>query len=78
MGAATWVSWNAIKLIRMPHELPEKFTLYVLLVVIAIKGTMFRYVLKIGRQIDSNAVKADAYHHRCHYIHWHLLELPLR
>jgi cation diffusion facilitator family transporter len=32
--------------------------------VILIKETMFRYVLKVGTEIESNAVKADAYHHR--------------
>jgi cation diffusion facilitator family transporter len=64
MGAAVWIGWHAIELIETPHELPRSFTLYVLLVVIAIKELMFRYVLKVGKQIESNAVKADAYHHR--------------
>jgi cation diffusion facilitator family transporter len=64
MGAAVWIGWHAVILIETPHQLPEKFTLYVLLIVIAIKETMFRYVLKIGKEIGSNAVKTDAYHHR--------------
>ncbi|MDB5001642.1 MAG: cobalt-zinc-cadmium resistance protein, partial [Mucilaginibacter sp.] len=37
---------------------------YILLGVIIIKESMFRYVLNVGKQIGSNAVKADAYHHR--------------
>jgi cation diffusion facilitator family transporter len=64
MCAAVWIGWHAIELIETPHELPKTFTLYVLLVVIAVKELMFRYVLRIGKQIESNAVKADAYHHR--------------
>jgi cation diffusion facilitator family transporter len=64
MGASVWIGWHAIELIETPHELPKTFTLYVLLVVIAVKELMFRYVLRVGRQIESNAVKADAYHHR--------------
>ncbi len=64
MGAAVWIGWHAIELIETPHELPKTFTLYVLLVVIAVKELMFRYVLRVGKQIESNAVKADAYHHR--------------
>jgi len=64
MGASVWIGWHAIELIETPHELPKTFTLYVLLVVIAVKELMFRYVLRVGKQIESNAVKADAYHHR--------------
>jgi len=64
MGAAVWIGWHAIELIETPHELPKTFTLYVLLVVVAVKELMFRYVLRVGKQIESNAVKADAYHHR--------------
>jgi cation diffusion facilitator family transporter len=44
--------------------LPEEFTLWILLIVIAIKETLFRYVFSIGKKINSQAVKADAHHHR--------------
>lgn len=64
IGAAVWIGWHALEFVRTPHDLPKKFTLYVLFVVMIIKEGMFRYVLKVGKQIDSNAVKADAYHHR--------------
>jgi cation diffusion facilitator family transporter len=64
MAAAGWIGWHAIELISTPHQLPKSFTLYVLLAVIIVKEIMFRYVLKVGKQIDSQAVKADAYHHR--------------
>jgi cation diffusion facilitator family transporter len=64
MGASIWIAWHALELVRTPHEMPKRFTLYVLLVVMIIKEAMFRYVLKVGKEIQSNAVKADAYHHR--------------
>jgi cation diffusion facilitator family transporter len=64
MGAAIWIAWHAIEFVRTPHDMPKRFTLYILLGVIIIKEGMFRYVLNIANQIGSNAVKADAYHHR--------------
>lgn len=64
LGAAVWISWHAVEFIRTPHQLPRRFTLLVLGVVILIKECMFRYVLKVGKEINSQAVKSDAYHHR--------------
>jgi cation diffusion facilitator family transporter len=64
MGAALWIGWHALELVRTPHPMPRSFTLYVLLFVIIIKEGMFRYVLKLGNEINSSAVKADAHHHR--------------
>jgi cation diffusion facilitator family transporter len=64
MAASVWIGWHALELAMVPHAMPQRFTLYVLMIVILIKEAMFRYVLKVGKQIDSNAVKADAYHHR--------------
>ena len=62
--AATWICYHSINFINTPHALPESFTLWILLIVIGIKETMFRYVLNIGNKINSQAVKADAHHHR--------------
>ena len=64
IGTAIWIAYNAIFFIRTPHHLPQKFTLAILLIVILIKEAMFRYVLKVGKEINSQAVKTDAYHHR--------------
>ena len=64
IAAAVWISYNAIYFINTPHEMPKSFTLWVLLVVIAVKEFMYRYVLAIGNKINSQAVKADAQHHR--------------
>jgi cation diffusion facilitator family transporter len=64
IGAATWIAYHSINFISTPHALPKSFTLWILLMVIAIKETMFRYVLEVGNKIKSQAVKADAQHHR--------------
>jgi len=64
LAAAGWIAYHAAELIGTPHELPKTYTLYVLLVVIATKEILFRYVSRIGKSINSQAVIADAYHHR--------------
>jgi cation diffusion facilitator family transporter len=64
IAAAIWIGYHSISFIDTPHALPEEFTLWILLIVIAIKETLFRYVFSIGKKINSQAVKADAHHHR--------------
>lgn len=63
-AAAIWIAWHAIEYIGTPHALPGKLTLAVLIVIIGAKEGMFRYVLSVGKRIKSNAVIADAFHHR--------------
>lgn len=62
--AAIWISYHAINLINTPHAIPKSFTLWVLLIVIAAKELMYRYVYSVGKRIKSLAVIADARHHR--------------
>ena len=64
VAAAIWIGYHSISFIDTPHDLPKGFTLWILLIVIAIKETLFRYVFNIGKKINSQAVKADAHHHR--------------
>lgn len=64
IGAAVWIGYNAIRFIQTPHEGPELFTLWILIAVIFIKESLYRYVLRVGRELNSQAVKADAFHHR--------------
>jgi cation diffusion facilitator family transporter len=64
IGSAVIISIAAIRNIQVPHEPPAAFTLWVLLLVIFIKEILFRYVIKIGSEAGSTAVKADAWHHR--------------
>lgn len=64
IAAAIWIGFHSISFIGTPHDLPRAFTLWILIIVIAIKETLFRYVYGVGKKIDSEAVKADAHHHR--------------
>lgn len=64
IGAAAWISWHAFGFINTPHDIPKSFTLAVLAVVIVIKESLFRYVFRVGKKLNSQAVQADAYHHR--------------
>ena len=45
-------------------EIPGMLALIAALVSIAVKEGMYRYTLKAAKAIDSNALKADAWHHR--------------
>ena len=63
-AAALGVAIESVREIRLPHHAPAPFTLVVLVLVIAVKETLFRYVLKIGDSTRSTAVKSDAWHHR--------------
>ena len=47
-----------------PHKTPAPYTLIILVVVILTKELLYRFVLKTGTEINSGAVKADAFHHR--------------
>ena len=62
--AAAYIATEGIHNICTPHQLPAPFTLIVLGVVIVVKETLYRRVQKIGEEVDSNAVRADAWHHR--------------
>src|SRR5213079_3649385 len=48
----------------LPHFAPASFTLLILLIVVIVKETLFRYVIRFGRSIESIAVEADAWRHR--------------
>src|SRR5262249_40559854 len=47
-----------------PHAKPATFTLLILLAVVVVKESLFRYVLRFGRSVESIAVEADAWRHR--------------
>lgn len=64
LAAAGWIAIHSIEFINKPHELPKSYTLGILLLVIATKEILFRYVRNVGRRIGSQAVIADAFHHR--------------
>lgn len=64
LGAAVVILYQAIREIIQPHGAPAPFTLLVLLGVVLVKEGLFRFVSDIGMEIESDAVKTDAWHHR--------------
>jgi cation diffusion facilitator family transporter len=64
LGAAIGISIIAIRDIRTPHHLPAPFTLFVAAGVIIVKEILYRRVSRVGREVGSTAVTADAWHHR--------------
>jgi cation diffusion facilitator family transporter len=63
-AAAILIAVQSVENMLTPHSIPESFTLWVLAIVVIGKETLFRYVIKVGKETESNAVKADAWHHR--------------
>lgn len=64
IGAAILIAVESVREILIPHHAPAPFTLLVLAVAVILKETLFRFVINIGEAVRSNAVKADAWHHR--------------
>jgi len=62
--AAIIIIVQSIHEIITPHHSPAPFTLIVLVLVVITKEVLFRYVIKVGKSVDSIAVKNDAWHHR--------------
>jgi cation diffusion facilitator family transporter len=48
----------------LPHSKPASFTLLILITVVVVKETLFRYVVRFGRSVESMAIEADAWRHR--------------
>jgi cation diffusion facilitator family transporter len=64
LAAAIGLAIESVREILMPHHGPAPFTLAILVAVIVIKEFLFRYVNRIGRDLESTAVQPDAWHHR--------------
>jgi len=64
LGAAGLIFAQSAKEIVRPHHAPAPYTLFVLLGVVLIKEGLFRFVGRVGEEIESGAVRADAWHHR--------------
>jgi cation diffusion facilitator family transporter len=64
LAAAVGLAIQSVREIFLPHHTPAPFTLGILIVVIVIKETLFRYANRIGRKVESTAVQTDAWHHR--------------
>ena len=64
LGAAVGIAIIAIREIMTPHHLPAPFTLFVAAGVIITKEILYRRVSRVGKEIGSTVVAADAWHHR--------------
>src|ERR1700757_5288780 len=64
LAAAIGLAVESVREIFTPHHGPAPFTLGILVVVIVIKEILFRYVNRIGEDLESTAVQTDAWHHR--------------
>lgn len=62
--SAVVIAVQAVNEIITPHHAPAPYTLFVLLAVVAIKESMYRYEAHAGQRIGSTAVQVDAWHHR--------------
>jgi len=62
--AAIIIIIQSIYEIITPHHAPAAFTLIVLVAVVVTKELLFRFVIKVGENIESISVKNDAWHHR--------------
>jgi cation diffusion facilitator family transporter len=63
-GAAILIAVQSIREILTPHHAPAGFTLVVLLAVVVIKETLYRFAFRTGQRLKSAALKGDAWHHR--------------
>jgi len=64
LAAALGIAIQAIREILRPHLMPRPFTIWLLLAVVIIKESLFRFVFHVGNQTSSTAVRTDAWHHR--------------
>src|SRR6266513_1907403 len=64
LAAAVGLAIQSVREIFLPHHGPASYTLGILIVVIVVKEFLFRYVNRIGRDVESTAVQTDAWHHR--------------
>jgi len=64
LAAALGLAIQSVREIFLPHHGPAPFTLVVLIVAVIVKETLYRYVIRFGRNVESTAVQTDAWHHR--------------
>jgi len=61
--AGVTIAIESIFRIRTPHPLPRPYTLWVLLGVAVVKILLSRFVASVANDIQSTAVRSDAWHH---------------
>ena len=63
LGAGAGIGWHAINEIRDPQRLPHWWTLLILGAVVAAKVIFSRRLNEVGRDTESTALGAEAWHH---------------
>lgn len=62
---ALGIGWSAVKSLQNPSlEPPGTIAVWAAVLSIAVKEWMYRYTVNVGRKIESQAIIADAWHHR--------------
>jgi len=64
LAAAVAIAVQSVREIFLPHHAPAPWTLVVLIFAVIVKETLYRYVIRFGRKVESTAIKTDAWHHR--------------
>jgi len=62
--AAVGMAIESARTMFLPHSKPATLTLLILISVVVVKESLFRYVLRFGRSVESMAIEADAWRHR--------------
>jgi cation diffusion facilitator family transporter len=62
--AAFGLAIQSVREIFLPHHAPAPYTLVVVIVAVVVKEILYRYVIQVGRNVESTAVQTDAWHHR--------------
>lgn len=62
--SAGFIAYESIQNLSVPHDSPKAWTLIVLGAIIIWKELSFQLVIRKGRETNSSALKADAWHHR--------------
>jgi cation diffusion facilitator family transporter len=63
LAAAGMIAVQSMREIRTPHHLPHWSTLLVLVLVVATKAILARWMAGIGEEAESTSLQADAWHH---------------
>jgi cation diffusion facilitator family transporter len=64
ISSSVIIAHESIVNISKPHDLPSKWTLFVLGAIIIWKEFSFRLVIQKSKETNSSSLKADAWHHR--------------
>lgn len=64
LASAGIIAYKSVIHIIIPHKVPAPFTLIVLLAVVAVKEGLFRLYRNKGHEAASEALAAEAWHHR--------------